>query len=289
VNKLSIQWQIGNQCNFRCDYCHSDFHSGSNPFLEYEQFQRGFRHLQESVKDYTNIEIEFQGGEPTISSAIRDKIADQTDTRYKYNLTTNASADLAWWKLAVKNLSNVIIAYHPYCDIQHFKQIVELVKDSDINFSITINAHNAKDRWTDAVNIYDYYKCKNYPISFRALFSDHARGNNKFLPYDYDQWAFYTEINKIDVPDAPVETQIKWVENHLYNNYKGHLCWAGVEQIVIDYFGYTYRGWCHSHGVLGNIFESSVVLDTQPKVCPRIVCKNLFDQQAKKSEKSWGL
>lgn len=290
MTKLAIQWQIGNECNFNCDYCHPDFNNGSNPFLDYDRFQKGFNNLNESVSSYEVIEIEFQGGEPTISPAIRDKIADSTDPRYKYILTTNASADLAWWEKAVKNLSNVTLAYHPQCDIEHFNQVVSLVKKSNILFSITVNAHTDKDRWESAVNAYDDYAVQYYPVKFRALFADHGKGNNKFLDYKTDQWAYYLEANNIKAPkDEPVEDQIQWVETRLYNNYKGHLCWAGVNQIVIDYFGYVYRGWCHSNGGFGNIFENPISLDVQPRVCPKIVCKNGFDLQAKKSEKSWGM
>lgn len=290
VTKLAIQWQIGNECNFKCDYCHSDYHSGSNPFLEYERFQKGFNNLNESVKDYDLIEIEFQGGEPTVSPAIRDKIADSTDPRYKYILTTNASADISWWAKAVKNLSNVILAFHPQCDHEHFNQVVELVKASGIPFTVTVNAHPDKDKWELAVNTYDRYAEQYYPTAFRALFADHARGNNKFMPYTSNQWAFYMAVNNIPAPkDEPVEDQIQWVEERLYNNYKGHLCWAGINQVVIDYFGFVYRGWCHSNGGFGNIFETPIVLDAEPRVCPKIVCKNGFDLQAKKSEKSWGM
>lgn len=290
VNKLAIQWQIGNECNFKCDYCHVDYHSGSNPFLSYEQFQKGFSNLNTSVEKYDLIEIEFQGGEPTISPAIRDKIADSTDPRYKYILTTNASADLAWWQRAVANLSHVVLAYHPQCDIDHFNQVVEIVKQSKVRFSVVVNAHNDRSKWDTAIDTYDYYASKYQPVQFKTLFADHGKGNNKFLAYNADQWAFYLEVNNIKAPkDEPVEDQIQWVEERLYNNYKGHLCWAGINQIVIDYFGYAYRGWCHSNGGFGNIFETPIELDVQPKVCPKIVCKNGFDLLAKKSEKSWGM
>jgi len=288
VKKLSVQWQAGNQCNFRCDYCHSDYHNGSNPFLDYDQFHIGFDNLKNSTVDYDSLEIEFQGGEPTISSAVRDTIIGSTDPRIKYVLTTNASASLDWWQLAVKNLSTVILAYHPNSDITHFHQVIEIVKASGVPFAITINAHTDPSRWDQAVDLYDHYKTQSFPINFKALFSNHNKGNDKFLNYNVDQWSYWLELNKIQAPEAPVETQIKWVEDRLYNNYKGHLCWAGVEQIVIDYFGYVYRGWCHANGGFGNIFGGPIILDKQPTVCPRLACKNTFDQLSKKSTNSWG-
>lgn len=287
MNKLSIQWQIGNQCNFRCDYCHPDLYGGSNPFLSYEQFQKSIKHLDLSVDNYDSIEIEFQGGEPTISTAIRNKIISD-DLRYRYVLTTNGSADLEWWAKAAPNFNNLMLAYHPMVDLEHFKQVVYLLDNSNTPFGIVVNAHSDADRWAQAIEVYQMYK-PLYPTTLKTLYSNYQQGNDKFLPYNETQWAYYTQENQIEVPiEQPVEAQIQWVEDQLYDNYKGHLCYAGVSQIVIDYFGYVYRGWCHAHGAFGNIFDGPVKLDAKPRVCPRDLCKNLFDQQAKKSDGSWG-
>jgi sulfatase maturation enzyme AslB (radical SAM superfamily) len=291
VTKLSVQWQIGNQCNFRCDYCHRDNHSGSNPFLDYDRFQLGFKHLHQSVDHCDQIEIEFLGGEPTISPAVRDKIADSSDHRYKYILTTNASSDTDWWIEAAKNLSRVTLAWHPYADSDHFKSVVRLLDAAGTKFFIVINAHPDPSRWDPAVSMYKYFKNLNYQVEFKTLFEDHGKGNTKLFPYSKEQWDFWITESNIVLPDTTetLESQVQWVADNRYNNYKGHLCWAGVEQIVIDYFGYVYRSWCHAHGSMGNIFDAAITLDQRPIVCPRSVCKNGFDLLAKKSENSWGL
>lgn len=246
--------------------------------------------MQESVSSYDQIVIEFQGGEPTISTAIRNKIADNTDQRYRYVLTTNASADLAWFAKSAPNFNNLILAYHPQVDTQHFKDVVNLLNDKQVPIGVVVNAHSDPERWAKAVEIYEYYKPTKIYLNFKTLFSNYQTGNNKFLNYTEEQWAYYTTINGIAVPaNKSVETQITWVQDRLYNNYKGHLCQAGVSQVVVDYFGYVYRGWCHAHGGMGNLFDSPIKLDATPRVCPKEICKNSFDQLAAKSEKGWGL
>jgi sulfatase maturation enzyme AslB (radical SAM superfamily) len=288
LNKLSIQWQIGNQCNFRCDYCHPDLYGGSNPFLDYERFTQGLANLEQSVGAYDAIEIEFQGGEPTISTAIRNKIVSD-DTRYRYVLTTNASADLEWWTKAAPKFNKLLLAYHPdKVSDDHFKQVVDLAKQHVPDLVVVVNAPN-DNRWSKAVSMYEHYK-GNTPVQLKALYANYQTGNDKFLAYTQEQWDYYTLANRIEVPkEQPVEHQIQWVEQRLYNNYYGHLCWAGVNQIVIDYFGYVYRGWCHANGGFGNIFDKPVALDASPRPCPKDLCKNAFDQQSKKSENSWGM
>jgi sulfatase maturation enzyme AslB (radical SAM superfamily) len=289
MNKLSIQWQIGNQCNFRCDYCHPDCYDGSNPFLEYTKFQKGFENLQASVDSYDLIEIEFQGGEPTVSQAIRDKLSSDTDPRYRYILTTNASADLEFWKLAAPNFNNVVLAWHHQISTEHFNNVVKLMHENNVPMGIVINAPTDINQWKSAQEVYEQYKALGLYVQFKALYKNYQRGNNEFLPYNQEQWDYYTKVNNIQPPkEEPVETQIQWVQERLYNNYKGHLCYAGVNQIVIDYRGYALRGWCGANGSFGCVFDQPLILDAQPRVCPRDICKNGFDQQAKKSQNSWG-
>jgi hypothetical protein len=217
-----------------------------------------------------------------------DTLTDKSARRFKYVITTNSSADLSWWQDAISNLAGVTLAYHPgYIDNAHFLSVLDLLKRNNIPYSITINA--PPSRWDEAIVMYEKLQPDPH-VALKALFANHARGNNVFLEYNEEQWKYYTSVNNIEtIDDQPLESQIQWVEQHLYNNYKGHLCWAGIDQIVIDYFGYVYRGWCHAHGSLGNIHTGPVQLDTKPKVCPYYICKNAFDQEAKKSNNSWGL
>ena len=292
MNSLSIQWQIGNECNFKCDYCHPDCYDGSNPFISYDKFQQGFTNLQASVDAYDQIEIEFQGGEPTVSQAIRDKLSSDTDPRYRYILTTNASADLDWWAKAAPSFKHVTLAWHidsVGTQFNHFHSVVKILQDNNTSFSIVVNAPSDQLTWDTAKAVHEYYLSLGISSQFKALYTNYQRGNNQFMPYTEEQWEYYTRVNNIQLPkEEPVETQITWVEQRLYNNYKGHLCWAGINQIVIDYRGFALRGWCQSNGTFGNVFDRPLVLDAQPRVCPKDLCKNLFDQKAKKSNNSWG-
>lgn len=287
VKQLDVQWQIGNECNFKCGYCHPDLYGGSNPFLTGERFDTAFNNLVDSTKDYDKVVVEFQGGEPTLNVSVRDRLA-ENNPRFKYIISSNGSADFAWWQQAMPNLEKLILSYHPMCDVVHFKSVVALAVDTGTDYSIVVSAD--PNNWAIAVSVYeDLKECGD--VTLRPLFANYGKGNDKLLDYNEEQWIYLRTVNEIWTPveEEPVEVQIHWVEDHLYNNYLGHLCWAGVDQIVIDYFGYVYRGWCHAYESFGNIFNDPVVLDAKPRVCPKTVCKNLFDQQARKSEEGWGL
>lgn len=290
MKPLKIQWQIGNQCNFRCDYCHGDYHDGSNPMLDHEQFQQAFNNIKDSVTSRDSIQIEFLGGEPTISRPIRELLTTNQDRRFKFDLTTNASADLEWWHKSLPQLNVVTLAWHSICDTAHFLQVVDLLsKKKDVaTIPIVINAEPWIMKWGRAKEVYVRLKDRGLNVKLKLLFANHNKGNDKYLKYSDEQFQFWAKENQIEIPQTE-EKPIQWVENQLYTDYKGHLCWAGVDQIVIDYFGYVYRGWCRVGSSYGNIFNGTFKLDPNPKICTRVLCKNGFDQQAEKSEKGWGL
>ena len=35
-NDITIQWSMGNSCNFECEYCPTQLHSGSHPWQSTE-------------------------------------------------------------------------------------------------------------------------------------------------------------------------------------------------------------------------------------------------------------
>ena len=281
---LKVQWRAGNGCNFHCGYCHPSLYSGSEPYRDYYTLKQGLLNLKDSTESYDFVNIELQGGEPTVSEEIRLLITKRISPRFRYTLHTNASADITWWQHSVSCFEKLVLAWHPKANDDHFKKVVELAKENNIDYGIVINADHSTEYWDRAVVMFEYFVANQHYTQFKTLFSNYQKGNNQFMPYTDAQWAYYLKVNSIP------EVQIKEAEVKLYDNYLGNLCWAGVDQIVIDYHGNVFRGWCHSGGVaLGNIYTSPIKLSNTPAVCPMSLCKNAFDKQAKKSKNSWGL
>jgi MoaA/NifB/PqqE/SkfB family radical SAM enzyme len=281
---LRVQWRAGNACNFKCGYCHPSLFDGTSPYKDYPTLKQGFINLKNSTEYYDIVNIELQGGEPTVSTEIRSIITENLSPKFTYTLHTNASADIDWWINSINYFSKLIIAWHPSVDDAHFKQVAKLALKNNIEYSVVINAENSIDNWNRAVEIFEYFKNNSYFVQFKTLFSNYQQGNDKFMPYDDNQWSYYLSMNQMPA------VQIVEVESTLYDNYLGNLCWAGVDQIVIDYNGNVFRGWCQSSRIpIGNIYNTSIVFDKTPSVCPMNICKNAFDKEAKKSKNSWGL
>ena len=284
---ITIDWNLGNSCNLNCSYCHTELKDGANPFPSADKFRPAFDHLIDQTRAFSRVNLEFSGGEPTQSQSLQYVILANTDDRIKFKLVSNAQAPIAWWTDTAHKLYDLTLSYHSISSFDHFFEVVKTVSK---NLNPKIYIPLTPQTWLVQKDAYDRLKAFGYDVHLQLLYSNFTRGNNEYLKYTEPQWYEYYKLQGIDIANPQqVESTIEFKRvNHL-NNYYGHLCWAGYDQIVIDNFGDVYRGWCKSNNSLGNVFRGDVVLDKKPYPCPKQQCKNGFDLQAHKSKGSWGI
>ena len=284
---LTVEWNLGNECDLKCSYCHKELYDGANPFPSLEEFCPAFDQLIEQARAFSRINIEFSGGEPTQSPSIQHIILSNLDDRIKFKLHSNAQAPIAWWQDIAHRLYDLTLSYHQSTDFDKFLEVVNAVSR---HLRPKINIAVSPDTWIDQMQAFKVLQELGHDVHLQLLYSNFTRGNDQYLKYTDDQWSEYYKLKGIDVSNTQqVESTIEFKRiNHL-NNYYGHLCWAGYDQIIIDNFGDVYRGWCKAGNSLGNVFRHDVVLDKQPAPCPRTQCKNGFDLQARKSKGTWGM
>lgn len=214
---------------------------------------------------------------------------ENTNSNIQFKLYSNGTAELAWWDAVSFCLTDLTLTVHldsGYA-FSHYEELLKLLKDR-INFRVNVAIE--PDNWDNGLSAYHKLKAIHPNTHLQLLYSNFTRGNDQYLKYSEEQWKQYYVEQKIDLYNpVEVEQSIEFKRiNHL-NNYYGHLCWAGYNQIIVDNFGDVYRGWCKSGLSLGNVFKQTVKLNDGPQVCPKSICKNGFDLQARKSEGSWGL
>ena len=287
TDTLQIEWSLGNSCNLDCSYCSWELKAGNNLFPDHDKLSLAFAHLVDQSQAFSNVRIDVNGGEPTLSLALQYVILSNKDPRIKFKLISNGQASIEQWTHMAPNLYDLSLTYHATEDFDHFLNVVNAV-NKHINSTVYVAV--TPENWTKQHECYNILKHKNINVQLQFLYDNFTKGNNKYLNYSKEQWDEYYTEQGIDIYNKQqVEATIEFKRvNHL-NNYFGHLCWAGVTQIVIDNFGDVWRGWCKSHAPMGNIFAQTVSLDTGPRACPKPQCKNGFDLQARKSEGSWGM
>lgn len=286
---ITIDWSLGNACNLNCTYCHPELKDGANPFPPIDKLRPAFNHLIDQCRAFSRIKIEFNGGEITSSDAVKQLILENKDTNIQFKLHSNGTALLSWWDAVSPCLDDLTITYHTGTNyvFEHYRELAILLKD---RLSLRINVAATPENWQYSFAAYQELKSIHSNTHLQMLYSNFTRGNDQYLKYSEAQWQAYYAEQKVDFYNpVEVEQTIEFKRiNHL-NNYYGHLCWAGYNQIIVDNFGDVYRGWCKSSPGLGNIYKQNVALLPNPEVCPKALCKNGFDLQAKKSENSWGL
>jgi organic radical activating enzyme len=282
---ITIDWNFGNSCDLKCNYCHKELHDGANPFPSLDKFSPAFAHLVEQTRAFSQVNLEFSGGEPSQSEALQTILLDNRDNRIKFKINSNAQAPADWWQSIAHKLYSTTLTYHQATNFDHFLQV-----SSAVSKFICPKIYIPLTPETWDLSCYTQLKELGYEVHLQLIYSNFTRGNNQYLKYTEAQWAEYYKTQGIDIRNvAQVEKTVEFKRANHLNDYYGHMCWAGYNQIIIDNFGYVYRGWCKSDGHMGNIFDQSFVIDSRPRPCPKTQCKNGFDLQARKSEGSWGI
>lgn len=287
TDTLQIEWSLGNSCNLACSYCSWELNDGTNSFPDLEKLSPAFDHLVEQSRAFSNVRIDVNGGEPTLSLALQNIILSNKDSRIKFKLISNGQSSIEQWTHLAPKLYALTLTFHTSEDLNHFSSVVNTVKTC---LEPTVYVATTPDNWTTAMVAYKTLKTQGANVQLQFLYENFTKGNSRYLAYSKEQWDEYYTEQGIDIYSKPqVESTIEFKRSNFLNNYFGHLCWAGVTQVVIDNFGDVWRGWCKSHAPMGNVFEQTVVLDQLPRACPKSQCKNGFDLQARKSNNSWGM
>ena len=101
TESLRIVYNLTDVCNYKCNYCWPESHSGTTRWPDYEKACRSFDHIISVYKtdlDKKNIRFHFLGGEPTLWPKLGDfakYIYDQHGCRI--TMSTNGSRTARWW------------------------------------------------------------------------------------------------------------------------------------------------------------------------------------------------
>lgn len=279
---IRIQWNYTNHCNFDCEYCPTVLKSGSIPLPDPDVFSNALQLIHNSFNDF---ELTLIGGEPTAFSGVELALNQlKPNLNKKIFIETNASPSIDWWDYYGAHFSFVTINHHPdFLDINHILKVANILRSKQVATKIKFPIK--PNNWDIVVENKRLLELSGYDCEIHLLYSNFTKGNNQYLEYSDQQMQFYYRDKNI--LESQIPTQIEFVRVNKLNQYAGHLCWAGVEQFVIDKFGNVLRGWCEQ-GYLGNIYDGTVSWPEDPIMCRREVCSNGFDLMARKSKNSWG-
>lgn len=311
---IRVQWNMGNQCNFECEYCPPILHDSSRPWLPLQSYIDAVDRICSHYSDIgKSVHFELIGGEVTVMAGFEDIIRKINEHGCSSVVFTNASRTINWWSKAKHYLNGVVITWHPQSmEKQHLIDVINEIKDY---VNIDINIAGIGGRVDELGNTVE---------EIRELFKDCQRNNynnvsicvktmyKKLLGRDSKQETYwpYTEqeleiIKRPGIkpmpmppnPDQPVfepdprdwmteflydDGEAKYVQSHQIineglNKFKGMSCYLGFESLNIDASGDIYSSWCGAKH-FGNIAKlENWELPKSLTVCPYDFCNNISD------------
>ena len=312
---IRVQWNMGNQCNFNCEYCPPILHDGSRPWLPLQSYLTAVDRICSHYADIgKSVHFELIGGEVTVMAGFEDIIRKINEYGCSSVAFTNASRTINWWSKAKHYLNGVVITWHPQSmEKQHLINVINEIKDY-VNIDINIAGIGGQVEQLGEIveELRDLFKdCErnnynNVNICVKTMYQKLLGRNSKQETY----WP-YTDVELEIIkrpgikpmpmsapdPDQPVfepdprdwmteflydDGTAKYVQSHQIineglNKFKGMKCYLGFESLTIDASGDIYSSWCGAKH-FGNIATlDSWALPKSLTECPYDFCNNISD------------
>jgi MoaA/NifB/PqqE/SkfB family radical SAM enzyme len=283
-----INWCIGNTCNYKCSYCPKELHNGSSPWPAIEEV---IDFCKKVIKHYRGKKLyfEFTGGEVTLWKELPDLLHYLHNEGCKVGIISNGSKSEQFWSQFIDKIDHVCLSFHPETGREeHFLNIVKLCADkvrTHVNFMMHPEhfarclalAYKVKDVENISIAIQplvEDFKDQLYPYTEtqRKIISQQNSYLAKQIQYTKPYSYYRGAMQMVTASGQKVAISPQRFISSQNNSWKGWDCSAGLEQIVIDFNGNIYRGWCQVGGTLGKVGDEKLSLPTRTIRCNKDYC-----------------
>lgn len=299
-----VNWNLGNMCNFKCSYCPSILNDGSfgwNDFSVVKDF------IDACVTHYAPrlVYFEFTGGEVTLWKDFVKTAEYIKSIGHDIGFISNGSRTIRWWEQHKDKFDHVCLSFHAeHSDPEHFLKVVEIMS-TVCRTHVNIMMHYDPEKWKVCqdvaeriVDINDIsLALQSLIVDFGDTLYDYTEEQTQYInnqwttlgskivhTRDHSKTLYRGSMDMIDeINDLKENRSAHRFISTKTNNWKGWDCWAGLEQIVVDFDGSVLRGWCRVGGVIGNMKQpKSINWPKDPIRCNKSMCHCNFDIMTKK-------
>lgn len=295
---LHIGIELGNVCNYKCQYCFPGSNEGDHTALPAEFYVDAIREIikryafKQSLRYYT-----IYGGEPTVVPHLTDivEMIKREDTNGSFiELLTNGSRTVRYWSDISQYIDNINISVHvSSADVDHLVEVCGAIR-SKVLFVLM-----DPTLWDESVNML---------FALEALLPDVAvnakivRSTSRFeSSYTDSQKAFLNSYQSVwnfdpDEPRPPIPSQFMLGSLTVKDvmqltpkqcSWKGWYCLAGTDTVVINASGNAHSGaGCHAH-IFGDASTPASEWNwpSGPVICPKKKCMCDTDRRIRKFKK----
>lgn len=277
-DSVKVEWNLGKRCNYDCSYCPSSIHDNTSAHTDIEVLKATVDKLMTLGKP---IRLSFTGGEPTVHPKFKELLQYCKHVGISWiSVTTNGTLPYEFY--ASLPVDQLVFSIHLEYDWKRVFNTIESIVDlTSINVIAQIMAHH---NHMDAV-LQLRAKCllAHIPSTVRRIrwtegdhdLFDDMRYNANDLDWLKQQDATVKENTVIFLKEEPDMPRLKHANDviklHL-NKFKGWTCNAGIESLMINWDGDVHRATCRVGGSLGNVYNNTFVVPSDPIVCDRNFC-----------------
>lgn len=293
--EFAIYWNLGNSCNWKCDYCPNYLNDGSVYWTENSIVQNTLLKLKTHLNNRP-LRVEFMGGEVTLKPDFIELIKFCRDNKIKTHILTNASRTINYWQKLSPFLDSALCSFHPLnASKEHYEAVVQTLLENGCNPIIHIAM--VKDKFEEMKEYKNYLinKFNNMvSVDFMLLYDKEFKYNYNGYFYDYtkDQINFLQDnttkhyvaeyengeiryLNYVDIREANL------------NNFEGFLCGSTYSIMNVDYRGGASISVCNQRRSI-NVTSDSFDEFLKPKICKTNQCINPSDLKIFKYKISQG-
>jgi organic radical activating enzyme len=284
-NQLVVQWNLGNTCNYSCEYCPNILHNGTRQWVELPLIENTLIKIKNYFPE-KKLRIEFLGGEITLYRDFIGLMEFCKEHSINNMIFTNASRTFRHWEEVIPLLDEVRLTFHPHnADKLHFEKIINLCIKNNIRTHVHIAMVEPlfEELVSYALYIVDKFPETNISLTL-MMDKEHRKHFNGYF-YDYSQeqlnivkeFSFTNEIYVAEYQDGSLQNfNMNQIKDLKINHFKGFTCGILKEIITIDYLGKASTSLCRHKPVI-NIYTESIDKLLNTHVCRKEICENPSD------------
>lgn len=271
-NSIKVEWNLGKRCNYDCSYCPSEIHDNTSPHTDIEILTQTVDKLSQLGKP---IRLSFTGGEPCVHPKFDElvKYAKHKDIQW-ISVTTNGTRPYEYY--ASLPVDQYVFSIHLEYDWKRVFNTIESIVDlTKTKVIAQIMAHH--DHMPAVLQLRAKCLLAEIPSTVRRIrWTDGDHDLFDDLRYHPDDLNWIKEQNatiqgNCVIDDNKVIHSNDVIKLHL-NRYKDWTCYAGIESLMINWDGDVHRATCRVGDSLGNIYDGTFAVPTEPIQCTREWC-----------------
>ncbi len=271
-DSVKVEWNLGKRCNYDCSYCPSEIHDNSSAHTNIEVLKAAVDQLVALNKP---IRLSFTGGEPCVHPNFRELIQYAKHVGVTWiSVTTNGTRPPEYYQSLPVN-QYVFSIHFEYDWMRVVKTLQAVDAFTNIKCIGQIMAHHEHMVPVKIVRqVLNNEHIANTVRRIRWTNGDHDLFDD--LRYHPDDLNWVKEQESTVEGNCVIDGKRTIHSNDVIklhmNQYKDWTCYAGIESLMINWNGDVHRATCRVGGSLGNIYQGTFTVPTEPIICTRDWC-----------------